>query len=141
MQVAVAGRLFDLEFARTREQQQRGLGGRAEIEPFGGMLFGYDPPKPLMMVMRDCPIPIDVAFVDSAGRVLDLYAMQPEPPRGVDESRADYESRLKRYGGRVMAQFAVEVGGGRLEDLGVGVGDRLSADWDELLRQVRAGGG
>jgi len=138
--VALAGRVFDLDFALTPAQQQRGLGGRTSIDPFGGMLFAYPQPRPLMMVMRDCPVAIDVAFLDARGRVLDVYAMRPEPPRAAGESRAGYEARLRRYGGRVSAQFAVEVQGGRLADLGVGIGDTLMADWEGLLRRARGNG-
>jgi hypothetical protein len=61
------------------------------------MLFPYPSPRPLAFVMRDCKVPIDVAFPDAGGRVLNVHTMKAEPPRREDESAAAYESRLPSY--------------------------------------------
>ena len=39
------------------------------------------------MVMRDCRVAIDVAFLDGAGRVVAIHEMPVEPPRLPRESR------------------------------------------------------
>lgn len=135
--IAIAGRIFQLEFALGPRAQHRGLGGRSFIEPYGGMLFAYPSARPLAMVMRDCPIPIDVAFLSEAGRVVALHAMEPEYPRGETETPAHYESRLPSYSSREPARFAVELAGGRLAKLGVKIGDPFVADWSALASQVR----
>ena len=134
--VAIAGRIFRLEFARGAGAQHRGLGGRAHIEPYAGMLFAYSSERPLAMVMRDCPIPIDVAFLNAKGRVVALHAMTPEPPRGERETPRRYEERRPAYLSGEPAQFAVEVAGGRLAQLGVRIGDPMVADWPALASQV-----
>jgi uncharacterized membrane protein (UPF0127 family) len=101
------------------------------------MLFVNPRPRPLSMVMRDCPVPIDVAFLDAGGRVLSLHAMAVEPPRRPDEMGADYERRLREYPSGAPAQFAVETAGGRLAELGLEVGQRIVFDAGALLWRAR----
>ena len=84
--VAIGGETFTLEVARDPAVQYRGLGGRTHIDPHGGMLFVFPSPRATAFVMRDCPIPIDVAFLDASGRVIALHEMPPEPARRADES-------------------------------------------------------
>jgi uncharacterized membrane protein (UPF0127 family) len=89
------------------------------------------------MVMRRCPVPIDVAFLDAEGRVVAIHAMAPEPPRAPGASAAVYEAPLPTYVSAVPAQFAVETAGGRLGELGLAVGDRLVFDAEGLKRRAR----
>jgi len=128
----IGGQRFRLEVAADGPSMLRGLGGRSVIPPLGGMLFAYDSPRPTAFVMRDCPIPIDVAFLDAGGRVLNVHTMKPEPPRRPDESADDYESRLPGYPSAGPAQYAVELAGGRFAELGVGRGDRIEIDFAKL---------
>src|SRR5690606_13775605 len=64
---------FLLEVAANPASQFRGLGGRTVIPRNGGMLFVNRSPRPLAFVMRDCPIPIDIAYLDADGRVLNVH--------------------------------------------------------------------
>jgi uncharacterized membrane protein (UPF0127 family) len=89
------------------------------------------------MVMRDCPVPIDVAFVDAMGRVVAIHEMVPEPPRLADETAARYESRLPEYPSGQPVQFALETAGGRLADLGLEIGDRLHFSAQALVERAR----
>jgi len=131
--VAIAGRVFQLEFALSPLAQRRGLGGRSHIGAYGGMLFVWESARPRAMVMRECRIPIDVAFLDGWGRVVALHAMKPELPRGESETNRDYESRLPSYRSGKPSHFAVELAGGRLAQLGIQVGDPFVADWPALV--------
>ena len=114
IEVSIGGERFTLEVARDPATQYRGLGGRTRIDPHGGMLFVFPAPRATAFVMRDCPIPIDIAFLDASGRVIAVHEMTPEPPRGPDESELAYESRLKQYPSGLPAMFAIETAGGRL---------------------------
>jgi uncharacterized membrane protein (UPF0127 family) len=136
-EVVVAGATFEVEVAADPMTRRRGLGGRTSIPRNGGMLFVLPRPQQLRMVMRDCPIPIDVAFVDSMGRVVAIREMVPEPPRRPDETPFRYESRLPSYSSGEPVQFALETAGGRLGDLGVRVGDRLHFPARALLEKAR----
>jgi uncharacterized membrane protein (UPF0127 family) len=127
-EVVIGGERFVLEVARDPATQLRGLGGRTHIDPHGGMLFVFPFPRPTAFVMRDCPIAIDVAFLDAAGRVIAVHAMSPEPPRKPGESDAAYESRLTPYPSGLPALFAIETAGGRMKQLGVRGGDVIEID-------------
>ena len=135
--VAVAGETFEVEVAADPMTRRRGLGGRTSIPRNGGMLFVLPRPQHFSMVMRDCPIPIDVAFVDSMGRVVAIHEMVPEPPRRPDEGSYRYESRLPEYPSGELVQFALETAGGRLGALGVQVGDRLHFPARALLERAQ----
>ncbi len=135
--VEIAGQLFELELALDPATRFRGLSGRRSVAPEGGMLFVNRQSRRLLMVMRDCPIPLDVAFLDRAGWVLAIHEMVVESPRGRDESQARYEERLPAYDSDVPAWFAVETAAGRLRALGLKVGDRLVFDSDALITRAR----
>jgi uncharacterized membrane protein (UPF0127 family) len=124
-QVVVAGEAFEVEVAADPAARMRGLSGRTDIPRNGGMLFVLPHPKPFPMVMRDCPIPIDVAFIDAMGRVVAIHEMQPEPARRPGETPFAYERRLPGYPSGEPVQFALETAGGRLAELDLKVGDRL----------------
>jgi uncharacterized membrane protein (UPF0127 family) len=139
--VEIAGEPFELELALDGPTRHLGLSSRVSIDPNGGMLFVSTEEKPQAMVMRDCSIPIDVAFLDSSGEVLAIHEMRPELPRRPGESQREYESRLRKYESGVPAGFAIETAGGRLDEVGLQVGDRVVFDIArtlELARRVEA---
>jgi uncharacterized membrane protein (UPF0127 family) len=145
--VTIGGRTFRLELALTEAQRFRGLSERTFIAPDGGMLFVF--PDHLVtvqgFVMRDCPIPIDIIYLDGAGRVLSMYAMTPEPPRDpargegtpADAMNPIYNARLRQYSSRYPSQFVIELAGGTLETLNLKVGDRVKLDTERLKRMAR----
>lgn len=135
--VLIAGETFELEVAIDDSTRFRGLGGRTAIDPHGGMLFVYPRPIPLATVMRDCPIAIDVAFLDADGRVLAVHQMPPEPPRRADETPYAYERRLPSYRSGAPAHFILETAGGRLAELGLRPGQRVGLDAASLIPRAR----
>jgi uncharacterized membrane protein (UPF0127 family) len=135
--VALGGETFTLELALDPATRQRGLSGRGAIPRSEGMLFVLPTPRPFAMVMRDCPAPIDVAFLDAEGRVVAVYEMAAEPPRAPGESSLAYESRLPIYPSGKPVQFAIETAGGRLAALGVAPGTRVALDLDALVARAR----
>jgi len=135
--VEIAGEPFELELALDGATRHLGLSGRLSIDPNGGMLFVSAVERPQAMVMRDCPIPIDVAFLDSSGEVLAIHEMRPELPRRPAESPREYESRLRIYDSGVPAGFAIETAGGRLDEIGLQVGDRVVFDIARTLDLAR----
>jgi len=135
--IEISGQPFELELAIDPQIRFRGLGGRQSIAPNGGMIFVNAVSEPQAMVMRDCPIAIDVAFLDAGGRVVAIHTMKPEPPRRPDESRREYEMRLIPYASEVPVSFAIETAGGRLAELGLRVGDQLLFDIAGLLERAR----
>jgi uncharacterized membrane protein (UPF0127 family) len=137
LRVVIAGEPFELELALDPSTRHRGLGGRRTIDRSGGMLFAFPRAFPQQFVMRDCLVPIDIAFLDSEGRVVAIHEMQTEPPRGENENDAAYESRLRVYRSAFPAQFALETAGGRLRDVGLLVGQRIAIDVRALAQRSR----
>lgn len=145
--VKIGGRSFLLELAITDKTRFRGLSERTFIEPDGGMLFVF--PSSMVMVhgfvMRDCPIPIDIIYLDPSGRVLASHAMTPEPPRDpargegtpADAENQAYNSRLKQYSSRFPSQFVIELAGGTLKQLNLKEGDQIEFDRAGLLKRVQ----
>lgn len=121
--VVISGKTFRLELADDDAALDRGLGGRTGIPADGGMLFVFPEEDVRFFVMRDCPVPLDLLFLDAAGRVLATHAMQPEPARAPGESAEAYDARLKVYSSNEPALFAVEIRGGTILDVAVNPGD------------------
>lgn len=128
---------FHLEVAASDDVRIKGLGGRDYIAPDGGMIFVFSQPHIMNFIMRDCPIPIDIAYLDGAGRVLTMHEMQPEEPRREGESDLEYDRRLKQYSSRFPAHFAVELAGGRMKELSLQVGDKMEFDVAALKRRAQ----
>ena len=135
--VEIAGEPFELELALDPVSRHRGLSGRDAIEPNGGMLFVSTVERPQAMVMRDCAVPIDVAFLDFSGEVVTIHEMRPELPRRPGESQREYESRLRVYESGAPAGFAIETAGGRLDEVGLRVGDSVVFDIARVLELAR----
>ena len=121
--VFLVGVAYELEIAADPASRERGLMGRTEIPPRGGMLFAFPDDAPRAFWMKNCLIDIDIAFLDSRGAVVSTHRMRAEPPRRPDEPEAAYEARLRRYPSRAPARFAVELRAGALAQLGLDPGD------------------
>ncbi|MFM9978860.1 MAG: DUF192 domain-containing protein [Sphingomonadaceae bacterium] len=97
---------FNVEVARTFEEQQRGLMFRTFIAPDGGMIFPLVPPRVAKFWMKNCPIPQDWIFIRADGSIARLientvpYSLDPQGP---DEPVA----------------AVLEIAGGRAAELGI----------------------
>jgi len=134
--VRINGEAFFLELANTNDKRIRGLSGREQIADDGGMLFVFPRPRVLAFVMRDCLVPIDIAFLDQFGTVTATHEM-PIQPRRPGEGDQAYERRLDNYSSRAAAMFAIELRSGKLAELGLEVGDRVELDVARLQRAAR----
>jgi uncharacterized membrane protein (UPF0127 family) len=142
--VRLGGKTFFLELAADNATRMRGLSGRDHIEPDGGMLFVFPDEQVAVQnfVMRDCPIDIDIIFLDPNGRVIAMHEMKSEEPRGEGEGEPGstnfaYESRLKKYPSRFRSQFAIELRAGTLATLGLEEGDQIDLDVRRLKDAAR----
>lgn len=114
---------FFLEPALDNETRFKGLSGRTTIDDDGGMIFVFTRAEVRKFVMRDCPIPIDIVYVDNGGRIIAAHAMLPEEPQRADEPDADYEERLKRHSSKFACDVVIELQGGMIERLGLEEGE------------------
>jgi hypothetical protein len=112
-EVTINGHTFRVELAMTEARRHKGLGGRTRLAEDQGMLFIFRRAERQTFVMRNCEIPIDVAFLDADRRIVRIHEMQVEWDRS---GRVPYSS-----GG--PAQYALEVAGGVFAKLGIEEGD------------------
>lgn len=148
--VKIAGKTFYLEVAAEDKVRMRGMGGRTHIADDGGMIFVFTPSQTRVQsfLMRDCPIPMDIIYLDGAGRVLTTYTMVPEAPRKDDGSEGKegeidgsgtiaYDARLKKYSSRFPSPIVIEVKEGTVDRLGVKEGDRIEFDTAGLKQRAK----
>ena len=115
--------VFELELQLIESSRNKGMGGRKNIKDDFGMLFVYPHQKVLTFWMKDCLIDLDIAFLDSTGRVVKIYTMPAEKnPQNPD----------KRYLSVYPAQFAIEVAAGRMEAIGLKEGDMIDLPWENI---------
>ena len=82
--------LLYVDVADDAGEQRRGLSGIEQLPADEGMAFVWPEPVGSTFWMKDTLIPLSIAFVDEAGRVIDVLDMQPCesdpcPTYGVDE--------------------------------------------------------
>ena len=66
-----------LEVADTSETRQKGFMYRKSI-PFGtGMLFVFEKDQILSFWMKNTPHPLSIAYINSKGRIIDIFDMTP----------------------------------------------------------------
>ena len=140
--VKLSGKWFHLELALDDAVRMKGLGQREHIEEDGGMLFVFPAARESAFVMRDCPIPIDIIYLDGSGRIVAMHQMQPDPPRGPDEGKPGqivdkYEKRLKQYPSRFPMQMAIELKGGTLPGLKLKEGEKVDLPIAELKKRAK----
>lgn len=81
MQVAhltVGGHAVTAEVADNDQTRTRGLMSRDSLPPDHGMLFVYPEEQTLSFWMRNTKIPLDIAFVNQKGVIVDIQHMQAE---------------------------------------------------------------
>lgn len=111
--VTLRGRFpFTVELAVTAAQRRQGLQHRRFLAADHGMLFDFGHDEPVTMWMINTPIPLDMIFIDAAGRVTH-----------VAENTTPYSLDLIPSGGPVRA--VLEVAGGTAARLGIRKGSRI----------------
>lgn len=111
---------LEVEVARTIPQRSRGLMERDQLAERAGMLFLYDRPQSSRngFWMYRTRIPLDIAFIDEAGRIAEIHRMEP-----CTASRPG-ECPVTRPA--VPYRAALEVNAGAFETMGVVAGDCVS---------------
>jgi len=97
------------EVARTQEEMERGLMYRNDLPSGAGMLFVWNREEVRSLWMSNTYVDLDVAFLDTSLRVVDIQQMEAESTN-IHTSRAP-------------AMFGLEVPAGWFAEHGIGVGD------------------
>jgi uncharacterized membrane protein (UPF0127 family) len=103
---------FRVEVARTSAEQAKGLMFRNQLGADEGMIFPMSPPRQAAFWMRNTVIPLDIIFVGTDGRILNIaenavpYSEEPLPSDG-------------------LVKGVLELRGGRTKELGIVAGDKV----------------
>ena len=107
-----ASHRFTVELATSRMQWARGLMFRDSLPQSHGMLFVFDSPRQLSFWMRNTRISLDMLFIDTQGRIVNI-ARRTTPMSDTTDSST----------GPALA--VLEINGGLSDVLGIAPGDRV----------------
>ncbi|MGP9508151.1 DUF192 domain-containing protein [Halomonas sp. AOP42-C1-46] len=111
---------LEVEVAETASQRQRGLMERESLPEERGMLFRFESEQSANNAfwMYRTLIPLDIAFIDSDGRIVAINTMQP--------CESSSPSDCSSYPAGAAYHSALEVNGGYFAERGINVGDCVS---------------
>nr|WP_236614304.1 DUF192 domain-containing protein [Stutzerimonas azotifigens] len=99
------------EFADDADTRQRGLMEREALPADQGMLFRFPEIRRHCLWMKNTPLPLSAAFIDEAGRIVDLIDLEP----------LSVAIRCSRE----PARYALEVNQGWFAEHRAGLGSRV----------------
>ena len=109
--IRVAGIEIQVEIADEPSEHSRGLMFRESLEENHGMLFVYATEQTRGFWMKNTLIPLDIAYADREGRIVDIQQMEPQVT----------DTHLSK----APMMYALEMNQGWFEANGVRVGDRV----------------
>lgn len=103
---------FRVELAESEAAQRKGLMFRTELGPDEGMIFPSVPQTARSFWMKNTPLPLDIIFIGTDGRILNIAAMTT--PYSLDSVYSDG-----------VTSGVLELAGGRAAELGIEPGDKV----------------
>ncbi len=110
--VTVGKDVYQIEVARTREEQSRGLMYRESLESDKGMIFIYKEDRKLSFWMKNTYVPLSIAFVAKDGTIKEIHQMKPESLTPVKSTHS--------------VRYALELPFGSFQRSGAKIGDKIS---------------
>lgn len=101
-----------VEMADTPDEQEKGLMYRTSMDDGKGMLFVFSGDLPRSFWMKNTPLPLDMVFVDSSFKIVDI-------------NRNATPNSLTVFTSSRGCKYVVEVNGGFCDAHGIRVGDRI----------------
>jgi uncharacterized protein len=71
------------EMALNREQQMTGMMWRTNMPENTAMIFVHPAPRPAGYWMKNCYVPLSIAYLDTAGVILEIHDLQPHDTNSV----------------------------------------------------------
>ena len=100
------------ELAITPEERSHGFMERKTIPDGTGMLFIFEKDQILSFWMKNTPHPLSIAFIDSKGKIRNIYDMKP--------------FSLESITSTVSVRYALEVPQGWFAKNNINIGDTIS---------------
>lgn len=115
-----------VEIASTPSQYSKGLMWRKHLPEKSGMLFDFKEETPLTFWMKNTYIPLQIAFIDNSGRILQIESMAP--------------MSTKRVYSRNECRYALEVNDGWFDKNSIKVGDHVAhpnGEWPKASKDSK----
>ena len=103
---------FQVEVADTPTKRELGLQYRRDLAPDRGMIFLFPTESEHAFWMRNTPIPLDMIFINSAGKIV-----------GVVEQAVPFSTDSRSVS--AASQFVLEINGGLSKRHGIKIGDSV----------------
>lgn len=100
---------FRAELAASAEAQAQGLMFRTELGDWEAMIFPSEPQTARSFWMKNTPIPLDIIFIGTDGRILNIAAMTEPYSLESVYSQGSTSGVLELRGGRA-AELGIEAG-------------------------------
>lgn len=105
-----------VEIARTEKQREQGLMLRQTMDEDAGMLFLFAADTTVGFWMRNTYLPLDIAYIDASGKVLEVRKGQPLEETGLTP--------------KTPYRYTLEVNQGWFERRGFGPGSTVTLPMD-----------
>ena len=126
MKLYVGAEVVSAELAMNQVQIATGMMFRTEMGENEGMLFVFSKPHRTAFYMKNTKIPLNIAYLDSEGTILELLELNP-----LDETPA--EAKTDRV------QFVLEMNKGWFQRHNVAVGSVITCEIGKLKDAFRFG--
>jgi uncharacterized membrane protein (UPF0127 family) len=113
VQLKIANSSLFAEVADTPQTSANGLMFRDSLPEDHGMLFIFEKPDTASFWMRNTKIPLSIAYIDSAGNILEIKSLRPLDETPVASTSSE-------------VAFALEVNEGWFMRNGVSMGAKIS---------------
>lgn len=112
---------FNVEVAQTPAELQKGLMHRTEMSNNNGMIFIFDPIRPVQMWMKNTKLSLDMIFVAGNGKIIKIK--EKAVPMSTD-----------RISCKEPVRAVIELNGGQVSRHNIKVGDLVNhKSFDNLL--------
>ncbi|AHH10856.1 DUF192 domain-containing protein [Borrelia coriaceae] len=107
---------FFVKLAIDEPTRAKGYMGTKRINENNGMLFVFRSEKNLSFWMKDTPVPLEIAYINSVGIIKEIYSLVPFSEKVVNS--------------RYKVKYALEVLKGSFAKFKIKVGDRVKFNFD-----------
>lgn len=104
-----------IEKAKTQQERAKGFMERKKIPNDTGMIFIFEEDQILHFWMKDTPVPLSIAYINSNGEIKNIYDLHP--------------FSLTSISSTLSCRYALEVPQGWFKQNNIKIGDKISLDF------------
>ena len=80
---------LDVRVAADQTSREKGLMGQTSLTENEGMLFVFSTPQQVSFWMKNTPLSLSIAYINSSGRILELHDLKPYDEHSVLSSSSN----------------------------------------------------